>query len=157
MINIKQSAGLLVYRFKNNVLEIFLIHPGGPFWKNKDAGSWSIPKGLYLDDEHPLDAAKREFKEETSFAPPKGEYIQLTPQKQPSGKIVTIFYIEGNFDAAKMKSNLFEMAWPPKSGKIQKFPEADKAGWFNLKQARQKILKGQIPFLDELEKIIKTI
>jgi predicted NUDIX family NTP pyrophosphohydrolase len=150
-----KSAGLLIYRIKNNTLEVLLIHPGGPFWQNKDASSWSIPKGLYENNEHPLDAAKREFMEETGFNAPKGQFIELTPQKQPSGKIVSAWAIEGDFDARKMTSNMFEMEWPPKSGKMASFPEADRAEWFNLKDAKKKILKGQLPFLNELNNSIK--
>lgn len=152
----QKSAGLLIYRTKENQLEVLLIHPGGPFWKNKDAASWSIPKGLYLDNEHPLDAAKREFKEETGLTPPKGSYIELTPQKQPSGKIVSAYCTHGDYDASKITSNTFEIEWPPKSGKKQTFPEADRAAWFNLKDAKKKILKGQLPFLDELQKSLKS-
>jgi predicted NUDIX family NTP pyrophosphohydrolase len=151
----QRSAGLLIYRFRENVLELFLVHPGGPFWKNKDENCWSIPKGLYSDDEQPLDAAKREFMEETGFDVPAGELIELTPLKQPSGKIVSAWAIQGDLDASKINSNLFEMQWPPNSGKMQKFPEVDRAGWFNLKEAKQKIFKGQIAFLDELLKLLK--
>lgn len=148
----KRSAGLLIYRFRENILQVFLVHPGGPFWVNKDAASWSIPKGLYLEDESALDAAKREFKEETGFDAPAGNFMELSALKQPSGKIVSAWAAQGDFDASKISSNLFEMEWPPKSGKVQKFPEADCGEWFDLKTARKKILKGQIPFLDELEK-----
>ncbi|HBG28137.1 MAG: hypothetical protein A2Y10_06605 [Planctomycetes bacterium GWF2_41_51] len=151
----QKSAGLLIYRFCESRIEVLLIHPGGPFWKNKDAASWSIPKGLYLDNEHPLDAAKREFTEETGLIPPKNGYIELTPQKQPSGKIVTAYCAPGDYDASKITSNTFEIEWPPKSGKKQTFPEADRAAWFDLKEAKKKILKGQIPFLDELQQLLK--
>jgi predicted NUDIX family NTP pyrophosphohydrolase len=153
---IKRSAGLLVYRFRNDLLEVLLIHPGGPFWENKDAASWSIPKGLYESDEHPLDAAKREFMEETGLNPPKGDFVELTPQKQPSGKIVSAWAIAGDYDVSKITSNSFEMEWPPKSGKMQEFPEADRAEWFNLKDAKKKILKGQLPFLDELHNLLQS-
>ncbi|MEN6386869.1 MAG: NUDIX domain-containing protein [Phycisphaerales bacterium] len=152
----KRSAGLLVYRFHKNTLEVLLIHPGGPFWQNKDAASWSIPKGLYETGEHPLDAAKREFMEETGFNPPKGDFVELTPQKQPSGKIVSAWAIQGDYDTSKMVSNMFEMEWPPKSGKMAEFPEADRAEWFNMKDAKKKILKGQLPFLDELNNLLKV-
>ncbi len=151
----QKSAGLLVYRIRNNEVEVLLIHPGGPFWQNKDAASWSIPKGLYPPDEHPLDAAKREFSEETGFAPPKGDYIELTPQIQPSGKLVSAWAAAGDFDVSKMTSNTFEMQWPPNSGQIQTFPEADRAEWFTLKEAKKKIFTGQIPFLNELQKLLQ--
>ena len=146
---VKKSAGILLYRFTNRSLEIFLIHPGGPFWKNKDPGAWAIPKGEFTDDEEPLEAAKREFKEETGFDAP-GKFIELTPLKQKSGKIIYAWAAEGNIDAAKIHSNSFEMEWPPKSGKKQKFPEADKANWFSIKIAKEKIIPGQLKFIDEL-------
>jgi predicted NUDIX family NTP pyrophosphohydrolase len=149
----KPSAGLLVYRFRANGLEVFLVHPGGPLWKNKD--EWSIPKGEYTADEEPLGAAKREFVEETGFNVPAGRFLELKPIKQPSGKVVTAWAIEGDFDATKMKSNLFSMEWPPKSGKHQEFPEVDKGAWFDLETARNKIFKGQAALLDELEKAVK--
>jgi predicted NUDIX family NTP pyrophosphohydrolase len=149
----KLSAGLLIYRIKANKLEVFLVHPGGPLWAHKD--DWSIPKGEYTSDEQPLDAAKREFKEETGFDMPSGKMIELKPIKQPSGKIVSAWAIEGDFDAAKMKSNLFSMEWPPKSGKQQKFPEVDRGKWFDLHEAHGKIFKGQAAFLDELDELIR--
>jgi predicted NUDIX family NTP pyrophosphohydrolase len=150
----KQSAGLLVYRRKANKLEVFLVHPGGPFWQLKDENAWSIPKGEYGADENPLDAAKREFKEETGFDVPNGKVVELKPIKQPSGKIISAWAIEGDFDKAKMKSNLFTMEWPPKSGKRQEFPEVDRGEWFDLQTARTKMFKGQLGFLDELEELI---
>lgn len=151
----QKSAGLLIYRIRNSQIEVLLIHPGGPFWEKKDA--WSIPKGLYLEDELPFDAAKREFNEETGFTPPaEGNYIALTSQRQSSGKLVTAWAIEGDFDASKMTSNLFDMVWPPNSGKMQKFPEADRADWFNIKDAKKKIFNGQVPFLDELERLLSN-
>jgi len=151
----KLSAGILVYRMKDISLEFFLVHPGGPFWANKDSGSWSIPKGEYREGEDPLAAAKREFQEETGFDVPKGNYIRLMPLKQPSGKVVSAWAAEGDFDTGKLQSNTFKIEWPPKSGNEREFPEVDKAGWFDLKTAREKILSGQQGFLNELEKIVK--
>jgi predicted NUDIX family NTP pyrophosphohydrolase len=145
----KRSAGILMFRFSVGGLEVFLVHPGGPFWAKKGDGTWSIPKGLYENDENPLDAAKREFKEETGCSP-DGEYLRLGDFKQPSGKIISAWGVEGDVDSSKIKSNLFSMEWPPKSGRMQEFPEVDRAGWFILHQAMQKITKGQIPILQAL-------
>ena len=150
----KKSAGLLMYRRRRRVLEVFLVHPGGPFWQKKDAGSWSIPKGEYVPGEDPLEAAKREFQEETSFKA-SGEFIPLTPRKQPSGKIISAWAFEGEGDASAIKSNTFLMEWPPRSGRQQEFPEVDRAGWFSIPAAREKIIKGQSGFLDELTQILK--
>jgi predicted NUDIX family NTP pyrophosphohydrolase len=150
----KPSAGLLIYRIKSNALEVFLVHPGGPLWENKDEHSWSIPKGEYTAEEEPFDAAKREFTEETGFDVPTGKIIPLESIKQSSGKIVSVWAIEGDFEVANLHSNLFSMEWPPKSGRQQEFPEVDRGAWFELDEARQKIFKGQIGFLDELKKII---
>jgi len=147
----RTSAGLLVYRINNQLLEVFLVHPGGPFWKNKDNGTWSIPKGEFEAPENPLDAALREFEEETGFTV-KGEFIPLTPVKQPGGKTVYAWAISGNFDPAKIRSNNFSIVWPPGSGNIKEFPEIDRADWFELSSAKQKILRGQIPLLEEFEK-----
>ncbi len=151
----KLSAGLLIYRKKSNKIEVFLVHPGGPFWSKKDEGVWSIPKGEYEAGEDPLQAAVREFKEETGFDAPAGEKIELTRLKQPSGKIVNAWATEGNVESDKIISNTFKMEWPPKSGREQEFPEVDKAGWFEIETAKLKILKGQIGFLKELKKIIQ--
>jgi len=146
----KLSAGLLVYRVKEKAVEVFLVHPGGPFWAKKDEGAWSIPKGEYSAQEDPLEAAKREFKEETGFDPPAGKMMELKPIKQPSGKIVSVWAVEGDFDAAKINSNMFSMVWPPKSGRQQEFPEVDRAGWFSFEEAKVKILKGQAGFIEQL-------
>jgi len=135
--------------------EVFLVHPGGPFWAGKDEGAWSIPKGEYDPGEDPLEAAKREFQEETGFGV-KGEFLPLAPRKQPSGKIISAWAVEGDCDPSALRSNLFSMEWPPRSGKQQEFPEVDRAGWFSIPAARGKILKGQIPFLDELSEILKN-
>lgn len=150
----KKSAGLIMYRFNASVLEIFLGHMGGPFWAKKDEGAWSIPKGEYEETEEPFEAAKREFLEETSIEP-SGNFIELQMLKQPSGKQIIAWAFEGNCDPAQVKSNTFELEWPPRSGKISEFPEIDRAEWFSTILAKQKILKGQIGFIDELCKILK--
>jgi len=144
---LKQSAGLLLYRKTNNELQIFLVHPGGPFFKNKDAGVWSIPKGEFLNDEEALTAAKREFKEETGHSI-DGHFIPLSPVTLKSGKIVYAWAVEGDIDAQNIHSNLFEMEWPPKSGKKQSFPEIDRGGWFNIEEAKLKINGGQLGLIE---------
>jgi predicted NUDIX family NTP pyrophosphohydrolase len=150
----KKSAGLLMYRRRHGVLEVFLVHPGGPFWQKKDVGSWSIPKGEYTTEEDPLEVAKREFWEETGFRA-SGEFFLLTSRKQPSGKIITAWAFEGDCDASTIKSNTFSMEWPPRSGKREEFPEVDRAGWFSIPDAKEKIIKGQSGFVDELVRILK--
>jgi predicted NUDIX family NTP pyrophosphohydrolase len=150
----KKSAGLLMYRRLGGVLEIFLVHPGGPFWAKKDEGAWSIPKGEYTPGEDPFEVAKREFQEETGFQA-GGDFIPLTPRKQPSGKVISAWALEGDCDATSIRSNTFSMEWPPHSAKQQEFPEVDRAGWFTVQAAKEKILKGQVPFLDELSEILK--
>ncbi len=151
----KKSAGLLMYRRHQGVIEVFLVHPGGPFWAKKDLGSWSIPKGEYGPREDPLEAARREFQEETGFKA-TGEFISLTPHKQPSGKVIIAWAFEGDCDASAVKSNTFAMEWPPRSGKQQEFPEIDRAGWFSIPTAKEKIIKGQAAFLDELTQVLKN-
>jgi predicted NUDIX family NTP pyrophosphohydrolase len=146
----KQSAGLLVYRKSKNKLEVFLAHPGGPFWKNKDAGAWSIPKGEFEESEIPLIAAIREFKEETGKTI-QGKFMRLNPIEQKSGKKVFAWAVEKNIDESDLVSNTFEMEWPPHSGKIQSFPEVDKCSWFFINDAKEKINTAQIAFLTELE------
>lgn len=148
----KTSAGILLYRVVGENLEVFLVHPGGPYWAKKDDGSWSIPKGLFEAGEDPLAAAKREFLEETGFNI-MGAFIALTPLKQPSGKLIYAWAVEGNINVEAIKSNTFSMEWPPRSGKEQSFPEVDKGGWFKISAAREKLLKGQTGFLEELQKI----
>jgi len=147
----KESAGLLLYRFKDGDLEVFLVHPGGPFWSKKDDGSWSIPKGEFSPPESPLDAARREFREETGMSI-DGDFVALEPVKQPSGKIVHAWAAEADCDPRSIKSNTFTMEWPRGSGKYQEFPEIDRAGWFSVGKAAVKILKGQIGLLDRLQK-----
>jgi predicted NUDIX family NTP pyrophosphohydrolase len=149
----KHSAGLLMYRHRYGVLEVFLAHPGGPFWAKKDLGAWSIPKGEFAPEEDALAAARREFTEETGF-PAEGEFIPLTPRKQPSGKVIQAWAFEGDCNPGAVKSNAFTLEWPPRSGRIQKFPEIDRAGWFTLEEAKVKIIKGQAGFLEELEEIL---
>ena len=150
----KQSAGILLYRVKNKKPEVFLGHPGGPFYKNKDDGAWTIPKGEFEVGEEPLAAAKREFKEETGKEI-KGKFIPLQSIKYKSGKIVNAWAVEGNIDATDIVSNLFQLEWPPKSGKYIDVPEIDRAEWFSIETAKQKILPALIPLLNELvEKVI---
>ena len=145
----KQSAGILPYRHIQGRLEVFLVHPGGPFWARKDAGAWSIAKGLFGDDEDPLAAAKREFREETGFEP-AGEMIALEPVRQPGGKLVHAWAMEGDFDPSLLRSNMFSMEWPRGSGQQREFPEVDRGAWFSLEEAGRKILPGQAPFLGQL-------
>lgn len=149
----KQSAGILLYRFKGKVIEVFLVHPGGPYWAKKDLGVWSVPKGEFEDSEPALEAAKREFKEETGLIA-SGKFKPLDPVKLKSGKTVYAWALEGDADASQITSNTFLFEWPPHSGKKMEIPEVDKAGWFNLEQARQKISPGQVPLLNQLEKIL---
>ncbi len=145
----KLTAGLLMFRRSGADLQVFLVHPGGPFWKKKDLGAWSIPKGEYEKGEDPLDAANREFEEETGIKP-EGEFIALDQMKQPSGKVITAWAFEGDCSPKALRSNTFSMEWPPKSGRKQEFPEVDRADWFTLDDARKRIVKGQIGFLDQL-------
>jgi len=146
----KKSAGILLFRGSATSLEVFLVHPGGPFWAKKDDGAWSIPKGEFDDSEDPLSAALREFGEETGGSA-QGETIALGPIRQAGGKLVYAFAIESDFDVDTLKSNTFVMEWPPRSGKQREFPEVDRASWFSLTDARRRILKGQAALLDELE------
>ena len=139
-----------MFRRREGQLEVFLVHPGGPFWARKDLGAWSIPKGEFEEGEDPLATARREFAEETGSAV-EGEFLPLGEVKQPGGKWVSAFALEYDFDTALMKSNTFTLEWPPKSGNSKEFPEVDKCGWFSLPVAREKLLKGQIDFLMRLE------
>jgi predicted NUDIX family NTP pyrophosphohydrolase len=149
MMAAKQSAGLLLYRWGDEGLEVLLAHPGGPFWAKKDQGAWSIPKGEFLDDEEPFVAARREFAEEIGTRV-DGEALALTPLKQPSRKVIHAFALEHDLNVDKISSNTFEMEWPPKSGKQAAFPEVDRAAWFGVPEARKRIQPGQAPILDEL-------
>ena len=150
----KKSAGLLMYRFVRGNLEVFLVHMGGPYWAKKDLGSWSIPKGEYEPGEDPLEAARREFEEETGFSA-TGEFIPLKEIKQPGGKVVSAWAFEGDRDPSAIRSNTFSMEWPPRSGQFQEFPEIDRADWFDLSTAKEKILKGQRPFIEELQHLLR--
>jgi predicted NUDIX family NTP pyrophosphohydrolase len=149
----KSTAGVLLYRRRRG-LEVFLIHPGGPFWAKKDLGAWSLPKGEISQGEQPLEAAKREFAEETGFSI-AGEFHPLDPLKQPGGKLVYAWAIEGDCDPAQLKSNLFSMEWPPKSGKTQEFPEVDRGAWFDITEARRHIRSAQAGFLDQLLALLR--
>jgi len=152
----KESAGLLMFRHRNNELEVLLAHPGGPFWKKKDLGAWSIPKGEIEPAEEPLAAARREFAEELGFSP-EGTFIALTPIQQKAGKRVRVWAFEGDCDPSTVKSNTFQMEWPPHSGRMQEFPEIDRAAFFQLNEARLRINPAQIACLEELlRKLTKT-
>jgi predicted NUDIX family NTP pyrophosphohydrolase len=153
----KKSAGLLLFRERAAGLEVLLVHPGGPFWARKDDGAWSIPKGEFADDEDPLSAAKREFEEETGWKPSgdgASAVVELEPVRQPGGKIVYAWALNGDHDCSTLRSNLFSMEWPPRSGRQQEFPEVDKADWFAIDVAMRKILKGQAPLLDQLRRLM---
>jgi predicted NUDIX family NTP pyrophosphohydrolase len=145
----RRSAGVVLFRRNQREIEVLLAHPGGPFWKNKDDGAWSIPKGEYGENEDPLAAAKRELAEETGLMP-SGDFIPLGEIRQTGGKVVTAWAVEGNADPARIRSNTFPMPWPPGSKKLQEFPEIDRAEWFPLEAARRKILKTQVELLERL-------
>ena len=151
----KQSAGILLFRIKNKMLQVFLVHPGGPFWKNKDLGAWSIPKGEFTSEENAFDAAVREFKEETGTEL-SGNFIELMPIKQKSGKIVNAWAVERDIDPHTMLcETIVQIEWPPKTGKFISFPEVDKGEWFDANVAKQKINSSQAALVDELiEKIL---
>jgi predicted NUDIX family NTP pyrophosphohydrolase len=149
----KQSAGLLLYRWRDGTFQVLLVHPGGPFWAKKDAGAWSIPKGEFGPDEDPLTAALREFAEETGTAV-AGSFLQLTPLRQPSRKLIHAWAVESDLDVSLVKSNTFAMEWPPRSGITHEFPEIDRASWFTIEGAKQMIIKGQIGFIEELERML---
>jgi predicted NUDIX family NTP pyrophosphohydrolase len=141
-----------LYRKVRSSMEVFLVHPGGPFWAKKDDGAWSIPKGEFDEGEEPLDAAKREFREETGVVA-EGEFRPLEPVRQSSGKIVYAWAVQFDLNSASVKSNVFSMEWPRGSGRLQEFPEIDRADWFKTQLARRKILKGQLGLLDQLEQM----
>ncbi|MCD5401140.1 NUDIX domain-containing protein [candidate division NPL-UPA2 bacterium] len=149
----KHSAGILLFRYKNEQLEVMLVHPGGPFWAKKDDGAWSIPKGLFEENENLLNAAKREFKEETGLEI-DGQFIDLGELKQPSRKIIHAWALEKDLDVTNIVSNTFTLEWPKNSGRLQEYPEIDKAEWFDIERAKKKILKGQVGFIDRLVEII---
>ncbi len=146
----KLSAGVLVYRSVDGVVEVLIAHPGGPFWARKDDGAWSIPKGEYTEGEDPWAVARREFHEELGLPVPAGPRIDVGALKQPSGKVITAFAVEADVDVTDAHSNTFEMEWPKGSGRMREFPEIDRVGWFTVARARAKLLKGQRPFLDRL-------
>jgi predicted NUDIX family NTP pyrophosphohydrolase len=149
----KRSAGLLMYRRRSGQLEVFLVHPGGPFWAKKDMGAWSICKGEYAESELPLEAAKREFQEETGFTA-EGSFLELGLVQQASGKIVSAWAFEGDCDPGKLISNRCQVEWPPRSGRMIEIPEVDRGGWFSIEAARERILKAQGPFLDRLSQML---
>ena len=146
----KRSAGVLMYRSDGGELNILLVHPGGPFWRNKDAGAWSIPKGEIDDGENAAEAARREFQEELGTMP-SGHLIPLGEIRQKGGKIVEAFALAGDLDTRRIVSNSFDCEWPPRSGRTQSFPEVDRAEWFTLAAAREKLLESQVPLLDRLK------
>lgn len=152
----KQSAGIVLFRRRDGQLQVFLVHPGGPFWVKKDTGAWSIPKGEFQDEE-PLIAAVREFREETGFELTTGDVRALGSARQSGGKVVHAFAVEGDLDPAALSSNTFTMEWPPRSGREQEFPEVDRGGWFTLNEARTKLHKGQIALIERLEAIENEI
>jgi predicted NUDIX family NTP pyrophosphohydrolase len=145
----KTSAGLLLYRVTGGV-EVLLAHPGGPFWSRKDEGVWTVPKGEYEPGEDAFSAARREFHEETGHLPPDGDAIDLGALVQPSRKVVTVWALEGDLDVSRAVSNTFEMEWPRGSGRMREFPEVDRVEWAGVAEARRRLLKGQVPFLDRL-------
>ena len=146
---VKRSAGLLLFRRRNGGLEVFLAHPGGPFWAKKDLGAWTIPKGEYEPNEEPLDAARREFEEETGFKV-DGEFLDLGTVTQNSGKIVIAWAVEGDLDPEKLVSNLCQVVWPPRSRRMIEIPEVDRGAWYRMEEAREKMFTAQVPFLDRL-------
>lgn len=146
----KSSAGILLWRRRDDGLEVFIAHMGGPFWAKKDAAAWSIPKGEYLADEDALLAARREFVEEIGVPAPELDYLMLGEFRQSSGKIVTAFAAESDFEVAEVRSNTFPVEWPPRSGRIQEFPEIDRAEWMSVADAAWRLVKGQVPMLDAL-------
>jgi predicted NUDIX family NTP pyrophosphohydrolase len=151
-VAVKASAGVLLYRTRSK-LEVFLVHPGGPYWAKKDLGAWTIPKGEFDEGEDPLTAAQREFHEETGCGL-SGPFHPLNAIEQPSGKVVHAWAVAGDCDATAITSNMFSMEWPPKSGQQRDFPEIDRAQWFELAEARRRILSGQVGFLEQLESLL---
>lgn len=151
----RQSAGLLIYKWVGDQVQVMLVHPGGPFWAKKDLHAWSLPKGEFSEEEDPLQAAIRETREETGFSP-AGKFHKLTPVKNKSGKWIHAWMVEGEFDIASFESNSFEMEWPPRSGKKASFPEVDDVQYFNISTALEKINQSQAPVILEFSKIVGT-
>lgn len=150
MVSRRRSAGLLLYRRRGEDVEVLIAHPGGPLWARKDDGAWTIPKGLFEPDEEPEAAARREFAEEIGSPAPAGPVIELGEVTQASGKVVAAFAVEGDIDSSTVVSNTFEMVWPPRSGKLQSFPEVDRAEWVDPETARVKLNPAQVAFVDRL-------
>ena len=150
----RRSAGILLHRSRDDALEVLLVHPGGPAWSKRDVGAWSIPKGEIAEDEDPLAAARREFEEELGTAPPTGEADDLGEIRQRSGKRVRAWALAGDLDASRIVSNTFMFEWPPRSGKMIEIPEVDRAEWFGIETARERINSGQVPLLDRLEELL---
>jgi predicted NUDIX family NTP pyrophosphohydrolase len=150
----RQSAGILLHRRREGGAEVLLVHPGGPLWSKKDEGAWSVPKGEFEPGESAEAVAVRELREETGCEV-AGELVALAPCRQRGGKVVLAFAVAGDCDAERLKSNLFSMEWPPRSGRMQEFPEVDRGGWFSLDEARRKIMPGQAPLLDELARLLE--
>jgi predicted NUDIX family NTP pyrophosphohydrolase len=153
-VRVRVSAGLLVYRRRGPAVEVLLVHPGGPFWRTRDAAAWSVPKGEVGEGEDLLAAARRETREETGFAP-DGPFVPLAPVRQPGGKAVHAWAVEADWDPSCLASGTFSIEWPPRSGQVQRFPEVDRAGWFEIAEARRRILRGQVALLDELERMLR--
>ncbi len=149
----KRSAGLLMYRRQDGHLEVFLVHPGGPFWAKKDLGAWSISKGEYVEGEPALEAARREFQEETGFAA-QGDFLELGAVQQTGGKVVSAWAFEGDCDPSKLISNRCQVEWPPRTGRLIEIPEVDRGAWFSIAEAKERILKSQAPFLDRLSHLL---
>ena len=150
----RRSAGIVFFRRAESGPEVLLVHPGGPYWVKRDDGAWSLPKGEYEPGEDPLEAAVREFDEELGSEPPdRSDAVSLGQLRQPSGKVVSAWAVEGDLDVSEIRSDTFEMEWPPRSGRTGEFPEVDRAAWFDLPAARRKLLRGQVGFLDRLEEL----
>jgi len=153
----RTSAGILLFRRGSSGPEVLLGHMGGPFWARKDAGAWSLPKGEHGPDEEPLAVARREFEEELGFPAPAADLVPLGEHRVTSGKVLTVWAVEGDLDAGACRSNTFSIEWPPRSGRMQEFPEIDRAAWFGLEEARTKLVRGQVPFLDRLLERVERV
>ncbi len=153
----KLSSGILAFREKAEAVQVLLVHPGGPLFRKKDAGVWSIPKGEYNAGENPIEVAKREFNEETGNTIGSGELIPLNPIKTRHGKTISVWAVREDFDPPFISSNTFEMEWPPGSGRRQSFPETDQAAWMNLEEAKRKINQSQVPILEEFAELLKSL